>query len=169
MAGVSFDFTVLDDAALAQLVADARAEQQRRALESGDLDALIADGFERGFTRGGRAADPWISAGIVVCPGSLNGSSRSSHECSFVKVGESWVWQAEEKLADDVRPISDGGRHQQRSVTLLGAFEGLELDLVTCKSRQGVHRLTEARSFVVAGGQLELVRTRTVRVEGHGR
>lgn len=167
MKRVQIDLVGLTDAELSELITGARAEQQRRALADGDLDAALDDGFDHGFARGGKAEDPWLVGEMIICPGSLSGPSRHSHECSFVKVGEQWVWQAEEKLADEVRPMSDGGRYQQRSVTVLASTEGLELDRVTCKFRTGAHRLTGTRSFKVNSGVLELVSTRTVKVDGH--
>lgn len=166
---MDLDLAGLDDSELAQLIADARALQHERALAEGDLDATVADGFAQGFANSGKATDPWISGRIIVCPGSLSGPSRNSHDCSFVKVADAWVWQAGEVLVDEVRPMSDGGRFQQRSVTLLAASDGLELDLVSCRYRSGSHRLVGARSFVVSGGLLELTRTRTVQVDSHGR
>lgn len=166
---MQIDLEQLSDADLARLIANARTVQHERALADGDLDALVAEGFRSGFTRPGRAVDPWVTGRVLVCPGSLTGTSRSSHECSFVKVGEAWVWQAEERLLDEVRPLQSPGHFEQRSVTLLAAVDGLELDLVTCKARSGTHRLVAARSFVLDEGVLRLVRTRSVQVDGHGR
>ena len=43
-------------------------EARRRAIRAGDLDALIADTFEKGFGRDGLGVDPWIHGDVVVCP-----------------------------------------------------------------------------------------------------
>lgn len=143
-----------------------RAEQSRRALASADPLALIEDGFRRGFDSKGLPKDPWMTDGILVAPGAKLDKSAMSHLCGFVRISGSWVWEAANKVEDDVRHLP-GPRQQMRSVTLVAVPDGEAVDLVLCRTRAGVHELTGVRSFVVTGGTLELISARTVRVDGH--
>lgn len=143
-----------------------RAEQERRALAAADPGALIEDAFQRGFDSKGLPKDPWITDGILVAPGAKLDRSAMSHLCGFVRVGSSWVWEAQNKLEDDVRHLP-GARQQMRSVTLVAVPDGEAIDLVLCRTRAGVHELTGVRSFIVSGDSLELISARTVRVDSH--
>jgi len=141
--------------------------QLSRAQSRGDLDALIELGFAVGFDASGKARAPWIVEGIIICPGSVLERSATSHECTFVHVGESWVWECEELALDEVRRGVLKGKGNQRSVSLLGAIEGLELDLISSKKRQGVHAMSSVVSYKVNGGALEVVSTRTPKADRH--
>lgn len=164
----SEDLRVLGDVPLGNLVTLAIEEQRRRALEGGDTEALVEDGFERGFNSKGEARDPWLASGILVCPGSKVDRSALSHECTFVNVDDSWVWESPDRIHDDVRNLP-GPRTVMRTVTLVLASEGMEVDMVSSKQRNGVHEMKSVRSFVVKGGKLELVNARAPKTSGRHR
>lgn len=153
----------LDDSELTRIVATVTEEQQQRALHRGDLAALLADGFENGFARNGSALDPYLHDTVLVCPGSVIDKSATSHDCTFVHIGDSWVWECEPLLVDEVRtsPIT-GTRMLQRSVSLVAAVEGLEFDVVSSKMRTGAHKMVASRSYLIRGGAIELVAARNV-------
>jgi hypothetical protein len=140
---------------LSLLASMVREEQQRRALEAGDLDAVVDDAFEQGFDARGMATDPWITpSGLLVCPGSKIHRSKQSHRCRFVAVGERWVWDAAEKLTDEVRQLPD--RHESvQTVTVLAAVDGLRIDVVTSKASGGAHTRESSSSWEVSAGGLE--------------
>jgi hypothetical protein len=153
------DLEGLDDDALTQLAALIRDEQQRRALERSDIDAVVAHAFGEGFRADGMPRDPWITGGLLVCPGTRADRSATSHECSFVTIGERWVWECEEKIHDEVRHLP-GPRTTMRSITVCAVWEGMELDAIQSRMRSGVHQARQVRSFVVRNGALELVSAR---------
>jgi hypothetical protein len=174
MAASPFDLSTTDLRGLTapqlwDLAADVACEQHRRALEDADPNALIEDGFTNGFTQYNDVMTPWIIDGILVCPGLIVYKSRSSHDCTFVSValpGEEsghWVWDAPDKIVNDVR-IEEGPPRKQRSVALVVATEGLQVDLVTCKMRGGQHERQKSRDYRVERGELVLVTTRGKRV-----
>ena len=154
--------SVLSDAVLVLL-----EEQRNRARDRGDLDVLVDAAFSRGIDAQGRARDPWIEHGMVFCPGSLIERSATSHECTFGHVGEDWIWESPELVTDEVRQSPGAGRHRQHSISVLGAVEGLELDVISSTKRQGLHKMTSVRSYRVRGGELELTSTRSPKVTGH--
>jgi hypothetical protein len=168
----SVDLLNLDPAALrgfsddelTHLVACCIGEQRRRALDTGDPAAVLEDGFREGFDSKGRPVRPWLHQGVLVCPGWKADRSKTSHDCSFVAVGDEWSWLSEYKLLDVVRQIP-GAKPAMRSVSLITAFEGLEFDQVKSKTVNGVHQMQEATSFVVTGGSVEVVKSRKIRVE----
>ena len=163
------DLAALGDIELAELVIAGQAEQSRRALLAGDVGAVIESAFESAFGTSTTVLGPWVEGGLLICPGLVVGASRTSHECSFCKVGQTWVWQAEGKLADSVRRLKVSSKEHQRSVTLLPALNGLDIDVVTCKMRAGTHHLVRSKSYRVKDGALVLVSTRAVNVNGHSR
>ena len=154
--------TGLSDTDLERLVLAAQDEVARRRLDQADIPALVESGFRDGFTTKGMPKDPWVHAGIVICPGARVDVSAMRHDCAFGHLGETWVWEYPDRIEDVVRTIP-GPRTQMRSVTLLVAHEGLELDVIVSQARTGVHQMKQVRSFVVRGGQLELVTARTPR------
>jgi hypothetical protein len=158
---------VLSDAELASVGAVVAELQRARAMARGDLDTLIEDGFARGFDRQGHALFPWVDGSVLVCPGSVVERSRESHECTFVHIGEEWVWESGELLIDDVRRSMAGTRATQRSVSLVGVREGLEFDLIRSKKLQGSHSMLSVASYRITGGTIELVSTRAPRVSSH--
>ena len=154
------------DEELAELAADVADEQRRRALAAGDLDTVVEQGFAEGFDAKGAASDPWVVGHLLVCPGSKVDRSSASHECRFVHLGGSWIWESAEKVVDEVRRLP-GPRPSVRTVTVVVATEGLELDVVASRLRSGVHQMTSVRSYVVRRGELELVSTRAREASGH--
>lgn len=160
------DIAGSSDARLAELAHLIAQEQHRRAIESGDVDALIEEGFALGFGPGADTVkDPWVRDGILIAPGGRFDRSASAHRCSFVRVGEGWVWEHGAKLHDDIRRASS--KSEMRSVTLVALREGDKIDLVTSKARNGGHQLQQARSFVYTNGTLNLVNSREVRINSH--
>lgn len=157
----------LSDEALRDLIAAAIEEQRQRAAASGDLEALCEAGFAEGFDSKGHARTPVIRDGLLICYGSIVERSAMSHECHFVHIEDSWVWEYQDVLRDEVRKRPERGREHQRSVSILPALEGLELDLVGCKMRTGVHQMQTVRSYRIVSGQLELVTARAVRTDRH--
>ena len=145
-----------DLAAIMQLIV---SEQQKRALEGSDPDALLEQGFKNGFRPNGLPYDPWIVDGILICPGAVNDRSSTSHDCGFVAFDEHWCWEHPDILLDDIRYI-DGPKRRQRSVSLIPVFEGLEFDLVISRSSAGQHKMKSATAFRVIDGCLEVVRNR---------
>jgi hypothetical protein len=155
----------LTDGALADVAQLARATQQARAVAAADPDALVELGFAEGFRADGLPRDPFVVAGVVVCAGARLDRSGTSHDCGFVSVGDTWVWEAPDLVADVVRQVP-GPRAQMRSVSLLAGFDGLALDLVVSRARAGVHQARSVRSFVLDAGELQLTGARTPRAAG---
>ena len=160
VAGELDQLACYSDAELAALLAAARDEQRRRAAAAADPDALVEDGFASGFTAAGEVTMPWLAGGVLVCPGGWRAAGRLNHRCTFVSVAGTWVWDAPEALCDRVRRL-EGRSVEMRSVTLVGAYEGLEYDVVESRTRSGVHHVVKARSFRIVDGKPELVTTRT--------
>jgi hypothetical protein len=156
----------LDDHALSQLAQMVAAEQQQRALAAADLDALVEYGFAERFASNGMPLDPEIVSGMVVCAGAKNDRSNLSHDCAFVHLGDDWVWDSPETAADVVRYVA-GPKTRMRSVSLVPARDGMELDLVASRMRAGMHQMREVRSFKVRDGKLELVGARARTADGH--
>jgi hypothetical protein len=148
-----FELTDVELSGLAEAVA---AEQRTRAADSGDLGALIEEGFRLGFDGRGMAKGPWVTSGVIVCPGAKVGMG-STHKCRFVAVGDSWVWESRDVLRDDVRQL-DG---RTNTVTLVAAVDGLELWSVVSKARNGRHERQQADGYVVRGGELVVTEIRS--------
>ncbi len=143
-----------DLSSLAEMVRD---EQMRRALEAEDLDAVISDAFDNGFDGRGMAVEPWLTpGGLLVCPGSKIHRSKQSHRCRFVAVGERWVWDAAERLGDEVRQFPQRSDSVQ-TVTLLAAVDGLVVDVITSKASGGAHTRESASAWEVRHGELVAV------------
>ncbi|MEM7276257.1 MAG: hypothetical protein AAF547_24495 [Actinomycetota bacterium] len=160
----------LSDDELSNISAAAQQEQSTRAVARGDLDEIIAQAFEAGFAgEGGRnpaAVLPWIEGNVVVCPGELVRSSRTSHTCRFVNVNDTWVWDAHELIREDKRS-SPGARDGFRAVALVPALDGMTVDVVSGRARQGQHQVDRVVSFVVKRGELVEVSQRDVRPPSH--
>lgn len=156
----------IGDADLVRALLMLTLEQRRRAVAAADVGALVEEGFRVGFRSDGLPADPWMVSGMLLCAGGKVERSALSHRCAFVRVGSAWVWESDEKVEDVIRYVP-GRTHQMRSVSLVPAFEGLALDLVEARTRQGVHELVGVRSFVVDGGELVLVSARSVERVAH--
>lgn len=157
----------LSDESLRRLVTEARSEIAARLLASGDLSAVADEAFSNMFGADGLPLDPRTGDGILICAGGKVDRSAMSHRCRFVRVAGGWVWEHPEVLGDTVRHISKGPRRSMRSVTLVPLFEGDEVDLITCRTRNAVHELLSVRSFIVAAGSLLLVSARSVSRTDH--
>lgn len=151
----------LDDDVLSHLGAAVRDEIRRRAVEAGDRDAVIAEGFETGFGRDGLAVLPWISGPYVVCPGGLVARSRTAHRCRFVSVDDVWIWESAELIHEEKRSTPGTG-DGFRAVALLPVVDGMALDVVASRMRNGQHSLDRVVSFEVRSGQLVEVSQRAV-------
>lgn len=151
----------LSDAALVELGAAIREEGARRARSAGDQDAILAAAFERGFARDGLGVLPWIEAPFVVCPGGLVAKNRANHRCQFVSVDDRWVWESGDLIREDKRSVgaADEGF---RAIALLPIAEGMALDVVRARMRQGQHSVERVTSLVVRGGRLVEVERREV-------
>jgi hypothetical protein len=161
--GALGDFTDTD---LAWAVGLLLAEQRRRALERGDLEAVAVDAFEKGFDRTGRALTPWLHEGLLVCPGSKSEKSQTSHDCTFVSLDDGWVWEHPELAFDEMRQLP-GARVTRQSISLVPSWEGMRLDMVTSTSRSGPCRMKSARTFEVREGVLVEVSARARRPDSH--
>lgn len=157
-----FDVERLTDDQIYGLLSALQEEQQRRAVEDADPEALIKQAFGRMFTSKGSALEPEIVSGVLVCPGSLRNQSQTTHECTFVHVNEYWCFEHPDQLGDEVRKLPAQGREHQRSVTVIPVSEGDAIDMVTCKATQrDGHRAKQVVSFTVADGMLEKVSVRS--------
>lgn len=159
-------FIKLDDGELEGLLMLTIAEQKRRALENNDVNALIEDGFEKGFLSTGMSKEPWLKDGLLICAGNRLDKSGTSHMCSFVHVGEDWVWDSSDKIYDEVRNIP-GAKPQMRSVTIIGAYEGMKFDFITSRTRGGIHERVSSKSFIIKNGALEATKINTKKPQNH--
>ncbi len=150
----------LDDDQLTNLAVAARHEQGRRAVARGDLDQIIAEAFDAGFGSDGLAHLPWIEGTVLVCPGGLVWSSRTSHTCRFASIDDTWVWDSNDLIREDKRS-TPGTRDGFRAVALLPVLEGMEVDVVSGKARQGQHSVDRVVSYEVRSGELVEVAQRT--------
>lgn len=151
----------LDDDQLSNLGAGIRQIQASRAVARGDLDEIIAQAFETGFGNDGLALLPWIEGTVLVCPGGLVWSSRTSHTCRFASIDDTWVWESHELIREDKRS-TPGSRDGFRAVALLPILEGMEIDVVSGKARQGQHSVDRVVSYEIRSGDLVEVAQRNV-------
>ena len=145
-----------------------RQVQAERAVAGGDLDAIISAAFETGFGRDGLGVLPWTEGNVIVCPGGMVSKSRASHRCRFVSIDDCWVWASTHLLREDKRssPGSDDGF---RAIALLPLVDGLSLDVVSGRARQGQHSVEHVVSYEVRSGELVEVSQRTVHSHDSGR
>jgi len=155
----------LGDDVLDHVVEAFRGESRRRAVESGDLQAIIEEAFEEGFGRDGLGVDPWIQNRLIVCPGGLAAKSRTNHRCRFVSVDDVWIWDSAELIQEEKR--SNPGRDDGfRAVALLPLVQGMVLDVVTGRARAGQHSVERATSYRVSRGRLVEIAHRSVNGRG---
>ena len=138
-----------------------RQVQIERAIEVGDLDAILARAFEIGFGRDGLGVNPWVDGDVIVCPGGLVSKSRTNHRCRFVSVDDVWVWDSGLLLREDKRS-SPGVEDGFRAVAILPVIDGTGLDVVTGRARSGGHSVEHVVSFEVRSGDLVEVSQRDV-------
>jgi hypothetical protein len=155
-----------EDDALADTIAVLIGEQQRRALERNDVSAVIEDAFNRAFS-GSKALPPYLHDGLLIVPG-LKRDRGMNHDCSFCSISDTWVWEHGDVVADDIRHAVDGRHPVLRTITVLPAAEGMEIDQVESRTKSGVHEMRQVTSFTIRGGELVLVSTRARKTNGHG-
>lgn len=151
----------LDEPQLANLGDAVNRVQSERAVARGDLDEIIKNAFEIGFSNDGLAVLPWMEGSVVVCPGGLIWSSKRSHVCRFASINDTWVWDSYELIREDKRSIA-GTRDGFRAVALVPALEGMTIDMVSGKARQGQHAVDRVVSYVIKKGELVEVSQRDV-------
>ena len=145
-----------------------RQLQTERAIADGDHDAIINAAFEIGFGRDGLGVLPWVEGNLIICPGGMVSKSRASHRCRFVSVDDCWVWDSGMLLREDKRS-SPGTDEGFRAIALLPLVDGLGLDVVAGRARQGQHSVEHVVSYAVRGGELVEVSQRTVNANHGGR
>ncbi len=155
----------LDEFQLANAAELIRQLQSERAVARGDLDEIIAAGFEEAFGGDGMGSDPYLQGDVVVCPGALVWNSKSSHTCRFISVNDTWVWDAVELIREDKRS-TPGTRDGFRAVALIPAVTGTEIDVVSGKARSGAHSVTRVVSYRMGRGGLTIVSQRNVAPAG---
>ncbi|MFW2384100.1 MAG: hypothetical protein ACN4GZ_20270 [Acidimicrobiales bacterium] len=155
----------LDESELANVIELARQLQSERAIARGDLDEIVAAGFEQSFGGDGLGADPYLVGNLVVCPGGLSWTSKTSHTCRFVSVNETWVWDSIELIREDKRS-TPGSRDGFRAIALIPAATGTTLDVVSGKARAGGHQVTRVVSYRVDRTGLTQVSQRNVKAAG---
>lgn len=145
-----------------------RQVQTERAVLGGDHDAIIGAAFETGFGRDGLGVLPWTEGNMIVCPGSMVSKSRASHRCRFVSVDDCWIWASGHLLREDKRS-SPGNDEGFRAIALLPLVDGLKLDVVSGRARQGQHSIEHVASYEVRAGKLVGVSQRAVNSNHGGR
>ena len=165
IAGLVHDLSDDDLHHVADLI---RQLQTERAIADGDHDAIINAAFEIGFGRDGLGVLPWVEGNLIICPGGMVSQSRASHRCRFVSVDDCWVWDSGMLLREDKRS-SPGTDEGFRAIALLPLVNGLELDVVAGRARQGQHSVEHVVSYAVRGGELVEVSQRTVNANHGGR
>ncbi len=161
----SFFIQELSDKELGQLQIEMQNEVRRRAIQSGDHDAIIKQAFEAGFERSGLGVMPWIEGQLIICPGALVSRNPANHRCRFVSVNEEWVWQSGHLITETKRP-SPGTDKGFRAIALIPVLEGLEIDIVSGKMQSGQHRAEKVISFEVLEGKLSEVSQRIISIDG---
>ena len=155
----------LPDDQLIELAAALRDEMQKRARESGDADAVIEAAFEAGFARDGLGVLPWIEKPYLVCPGGLVAKNRANHRCQFVSADDRWVWESCDLVREDKRS-TPGDDEGFRAIALLPIIEGMQLDVVRARMKQGQHNVERVTSMTVRRGRLVEVEQREVSARG---
>lgn len=151
----------LDDDVLNHLAAALADETRRRAVDSGDQQAVIDQGFELAFGRDGLGVLPYLEGPFIVCPGAMVSKRKGNHTCRFVSVNDTWIWDSFELLHEEKRS-SPGPHDGFRAIALLIPTEGLQLDVVSGKMRSGQHSVDLVVSFEVRKGELIEVSQRNV-------
>ena len=147
----------LTDGDLSAIVEVVKEEQQRRALDNSDTNALITQGMVDGFDSRGKAKVPYLHEGVLVVPGFLTGKiGKMNHDCIFVRFGnEYWSWEHPDLIEDKVTNVSNGQMTSQKSVSLIPGYDGLAWEVIDMSCRSGAHRMKSAKSFVIKGGKIE--------------
>ena len=99
------------------------------------------------------------------CTGGLVAKNRANHKCQFVSADDNWVWESSDLVREDKRsmPGDEGGF---RAIALLPIVEGMQLDVVRARMRQGQHNVERVTSMTVRRGRLVEVEQRDVSARG---
>jgi hypothetical protein len=108
---------------------------------------------------------PWIAKPFLICPGGLVGKNRANHRCQFVSVDETWVWENRD-LITEIKRSMPGSHEGFRAIALLPIIEGMTLDVVRAKMRQGQHNVERVTSLKVKKARLIEVERRDVSALG---
>ena len=124
-------------------------------------DAIIEEAFQQAFGRDGLGAAPWVEGDVIVCPGATIAKSRTSHRSRFISVDDTWVWDSMDLIVEEKKshPGKDEGF---KAVALVPVIEGMALDLVTIKGRNGVLNVERVVSYEVQRGELIEVSARAI-------
>ena len=155
----------LPDESLVELGAAIRDEVGRRARQNGDADAVIEAAFDDGFASDGLGVQPWITPPFLICPGGLVAKNRANHRCQFVSVDDCWVWESADLIREDKRS-TPGSSESFRAIALLPIVEGMQLDVVRARLKQGQHAVERVTSYVVRRGRLVRIAERDVSARG---
>lgn len=150
-----------DDKTLSRAALIISHEIKSRALANCEPDALIAKFFKEGFDSKEMPKDPVLLDDILVCLGAKLDKSVMNHNCAFVRVNNSWSWEHEDLLKDEIRYLP-GAKSRMQSVSLIPVVDGTSVDLVESKTINSVHKLVAVKSYVVEGKALVLVSSRKV-------
>ena len=153
------DLAIFDDEGVSNLSALIVDEQKRRGVEVGDLEAIVADCFDKAFVGNGVVA-PWMRDGLLVCPGLLIGHGTMRHDCTFVKVEDVWSWESSDQVANELRYLPYRAKIAQQSITLVAVGEHEKITQIVCRLSGGDHRMTESTTYEVLGGELRIVEVR---------
>src|SRR5690606_36345847 len=109
---------------------------------------------------------PFVEGPFVVCPGGLVAKNRANHRCQFVSVDDTWIWESPH-LLHEMKRSTLGTDEGFRAVALLPIVEGIALDVVRAKMRQGQHQVERVVSYEIRRGRLVEVAQRNVAPHGH--
>lgn len=161
----NFDINYLEnltDSELQEVITIANAELYSRNIANAEPSSLIKLGFERGFTSKLVPVQPWVVNGVLIAPGYKKESSVFNHKCSFIKVNDSWVWESEHKILDEIRSDTK----ILRSVTLIALMDSFQIDVLTSKARNSVHVLENIVSYNYEEGVLLKTSSRNISTKG---
>ena len=126
---------------------------------------MIEAAFEAGFARDGLGKLPWIEKPFLVCPGGLVAKNRANHKCQFVSADDNWVWESSDLVREDKRSMP-GDEEGFRAIALLPIVEGMQLDVVRARMKQGQQNVERVTSMTVRRGRLVEVEQREVSARG---
>lgn len=150
-----------DDKTLSRAALIISHEIKSRAIANCDPDALISKFFKEGFNSKEMPKDPVLLDDVLVCLGAKLDKSVMSHNCAFVRVNNSWSWEHDDLIKDEIRYLP-GAKSRMQSVSLIPVVDGTSVDLVESKTINSVHKLLAVKSYVVEGKALILVSSRKV-------
>lgn len=155
------DLVSCDDKTLSRAGLIIAHEIKSRALANCDPTAVIDKFFKEGFNSKEMPKDPVLLEGVLVCMGAKLDKSVMNHNCAFVRVNNSWSWEHEDLIKDEIRYLP-GARSRMQSVSLIPVIDGTAVDLVESKTINSVHKLVAVKSYAVENNTLILVSSRKV-------